>query len=350
MRLRYIVAVAATAAISAGLQMVGAWRMQPFHHVRSAGDGPLQMYYAGFGLAVACMFAVIALSLRRRNLEITDDEIVLDRRRWSRRSTTLLVRRWRRPLLGEGALLEIHSGADVCRLGARKRLPSSHPGETAKLGASRLDALMGILDFDEVLSRLALPGAPPPVVGLRVNLVPFRRTALGALASMKPFFLTVLALGVLGPTLGPSVSRMRFGNVAMTPVVLFIVMSGIVGVMVSYERPAKLIRLVIDAQQARAMDMRSGATLALAPVAAISVQRFHFLLMGGRFEAISLRNRGLRMIFPGGFSISIALPAFAPWPDRVPRHRAPRWTLDPAAADRLLRVMTPAPGRQSTSG
>jgi hypothetical protein len=332
---RHLFGIVVAVVLSAALQMVGTWQMQPFHHSKLSGDRPLFIYYAGFGLALIAMFAVIVLLLRQQVLEISDDEIALGRWRCARRSVTLLVRPWRR-LAGEGTLLEIRSGADLWRVGATtRRTPSGHRGASA-IASWKLDALMSTLDFNEILSQLGLPEAPPRVVGLRVNLVPFRRTAFGALRSMKPFFTAALILAVLGPTLGPIVSRLRFGNAIMTPVVLFVALSGIVGVMVSFHRPAKLIRLVIGAEQATAMDLRSGATLATAPLPDLGVERFQFLLMGGRSEGISFRNRGLEIAFPRGFTISIALPAFGAWPGHVKRRRAPRWTVDLAAAAQLV--------------
>jgi hypothetical protein len=337
LRLRHFVYIVAAAALSAALQGVGEWQMQPFHHSAASGDRPLWLYYAGCGVALAGMFAVIVLCLKAQVVEVTDDEIALGRRRWSRRSATLIVRPWKR-LVGRGTWLEIRSGADVWRVGApTRRTPAHH--EAAAIAAWKLDVLMSTLDFDEILARLGLPEAPPLVVGLRLDLSPYRQTALGTLAAMKPFFLTVLILGVLGPTLGPIVSRSRYGGVVMTPVVLFAAMSGIIGVIVSFSRPARLTRLIIGAEHVTAMDLRSGATLATAPLPALAVQRFHFSLMGGRSRGMSFNNRGLKVTFPSGFSISVALPAFTGWPDRVTRSRAPRWTLDPTKAAALLRAL-----------
>lgn len=336
-RLRHVLRVAALVALSAALQLAGAWQMQPFHHSPSSGNRPLWIYYAGFGTAVLAMFVVIGLFLRKQVVGITDDEIALGRLRCARRGATLRLRPWKR-LVGRGTLLEIRSGPDVWRIGAPHRLPSLG-GDTSGISPRKVDAVMSPLDFDEILSRLAVPEAPASIPGLRVDLVPFLRTAMGGLAAMKPFFVTVLVLAVLGPTLGPVVSRLGFGSVIMTPVVLLIVMSGVIRVFVSYHRPPKVTRLVIGAGQVTAMDLRSGATLASAPLPAVAFERFHFLLMGGRSEGITLRNRGLAITFPSGFTTSVAIPAFRPWPDPVKRRRAPRWTVDLDAAAQLLRVL-----------
>jgi hypothetical protein len=120
------------------------------------------------------MFAVIGLLLRKQVVGITDDEIALGRRRCARRAATLRVRPWKR-LVGRGTLLEIRSGPDVWRIGTTHRLPGLG-GDTSGISPWKVDAVMSPLDFDEILSRLAVPEAPASIPGLRVDLVPFLRT------------------------------------------------------------------------------------------------------------------------------------------------------------------------------
>lgn len=338
LRLEHFFYLGVIATLSAEAQMVGVWQMQPFHHSDSSGNSPLWIYYAGFGMAVAGMFFAIGLFLKEQSLEITDVEIVLGERRCSRRATTLIVRPWRR-LFAHGTVLEIQSGAGVWRVGAPHRATQFQDRQASAIAAWRVDVLMSTLDFDEVLARLGLPEAPPQIVGLRLNLFPFRRTAIGTLRTMKPFFLTILVLGVLGPTLGPVVSRMRYGDLITTVVVTFGIMFGIIRLIVSFGRPAKLMRLVIGADHTAVMDVRSGATLATAPSRDVGVEQFHFFLIGGRSEGMSFNNRALKLSFPSGFTLSIAMPALKGWPDRVARVRSPRWTLDLAQAGELMMAM-----------
>lgn len=313
--------------------------MQPFHHSPASGDRPLWIYYAGFALAIAATFYVIFLLVRQQRLELTDEAIALGPLRCSRLAATFVVRPWKR-MFGNGAILEIRTPDQVWRVGAPTRAVASGHRERSAMPAWKIDLLVTALDFDEVLARLSLPDAPPHLPGVRLDLLPFRRSARGALAIMKPWFVTILILAVLGPTLGPVVAGMRYGTAIMTPVVLFAALAGVIAVMGAFHRPAKLMRLVLGSDQAAAIDVRSGATLAAGPTRGVRADRFHFLLMGGRSEAMSFRNRGLELSFPDGFSVAIALPAFSGWSERVRRGRAPRWTVDPAGAEQLSRIFS----------
>ena len=214
----------------------------------------------------------------------------------------------------------------------RRGRPAGTPGERV-----RLDVVLDGLEFDELAAALGI--ASPTVIlgGAPFTVTPYNARARTAMASAWPWFATIAVLCALGPTLGPFLETTRAGRLAMAPIAVLIVCTGLVATIVGYGGSARSLRLLISQDQIAVVGLRSGQVLAVAPAAKVRAERFHFALWG---RGDRLTNPGFTLLFPNGYSLSLPYLSLAVrrWPDHVPRASAPRFMTDPAAVQALERL------------
>lgn len=332
--------------LSGLLQVEGMSSMMPvFGAVDAPVESPLglYLYYVGFGLGVAVLLAAIVLLCTTKQVAVAGGTILIGRQQIARASVSLLLLPWKR--LGRvGRLIEIRAGTgQVWRLGGPCLPPASRSGAEVAMPSWNVDAILGAVELDEISAALDLPGARPLLPGRRFEVTPFRATALNAIASLWPWWLTLAFLVSTGPTVGPLLAHTPAGQMVLPPLTAFIAFVGIAATVVAYHRPWHTFRCVLGPHGGDLMvvDRRSGALATSAPIATVRFETFHYALLG-RYER--LVNPGLRLTFPDGFVLALALPWRGQrWPGVVPRARAPRWTLMPNSARTLLAAMPGSP-------
>jgi len=305
-------------------QVAGLRQMNLIPRPLDAGDTPLVLYYAGFVLQIAAMFTAVAIFVRQTRVSISDDDIRIGQRCISRKTATAHVafeRRFGRSsrrlqISAEGRRWQLRAGG-----GAEPQPAQRPPTQPSRQVAVILTAL----DFDEIVAVLCPQPAALPE-GVRVDLSPYRASALGAFGVMRPWFVTILVLSAAGPTLGPLIVRWQFGPLIMPPLCFLGACIGIFFTLATSHRPRRGLRAILGSQELTLMDMRTGQTVAAASRAAIRATRVHYALFG---RGDRWTNPGLQLEFPGGYKVSLAMPLLQRrWPARVPRSWAPRWTID----------------------
>jgi hypothetical protein len=336
--------LAAVQVTSFAAQVVGLREMNRAAGAPASADGPLAFYYVGFLLQIVVMFMAVVIRTRKVRIALTPDEIRVGARVIARATATLRMAD-RKRLGRAGREIRIDGSGEVARIWA----PATprHPADEVALSprspeiapqaaASRIDAVIRPLDFDELASTLDPLAAGPQELGTRIDLSPYRATARSALETIRPWFVTIGLFSVAGPTLGPLIARTPVGPLILPPLSLFAACIGIVATLAAFDRPRRGLRLIVGARELTVSDVHSGAVVTRAPLGAVRATRFNYTLFG---RMSRWTNPGLRLELPDGFTLAIAVPLqnIRNWPNPVVHSWAPRWTTAPEQAMALLK-------------
>lgn len=316
--------------VSVALQIWGVREINVFPRSHVAGNTPIVVYSVGFVLQLVAMSVGLGSVSRKAHLSISADEIRLGQRRISRATATVslaIERRFGRAsrrlqMSGDGQQWQLRAPGEA-------QLPQTQMAMSVPRG--KVDAVMTALDLDEIVAVLS---ASSLARGVRIDLSPYRASARAIFEFMLPWFATMLILGVIGLTLGPLLAHTKVGPLIMPPLCLFGACLGIFAQFVSFYRPRRGMRAILGAQDITLVDKRTGRVVASASRAVVRAVRVHYALFG---KGDRLTNPGLRLEFPDGFKIALAIPLMRRrWPEHVARSWAPHWTIDLEAVPALL--------------